>query len=202
MPLFNKNTRDLHMNEKKFDPKKLQKLNNPERLKDIPPDYIRGKLRSEAADVMIEIGAGTAFFSIAFLPIFKPTTIYACDISDVMLHWVTENVSSTYPAIIPLKTKEDSVPLDGGVADLIYMINLHHELDSPSMTLKESFRLLKPDSEIFIVDWKKEKMVEGPPERIRCSPEEVKTQLISSGFSDVTDYDELKKHFLVTGRKL
>lgn len=55
------------MTEKKFGPKKLAKLNNPKRLKDIPPDYVWDKLRMEKADVPVEIGAGTAFFSIAFL---------------------------------------------------------------------------------------------------------------------------------------
>jgi len=51
------------MNEKKFDPQKLQKLNNPQRLIDIPPDFVRGKLNIETAAVLVEIGAGTAFFS-------------------------------------------------------------------------------------------------------------------------------------------
>ena len=55
------------MNDKKFDPKKLQKLNNPQRLMDIPPDFVWEKLHIEKPGVFVEIGAGTAFFSIAFL---------------------------------------------------------------------------------------------------------------------------------------
>jgi predicted RNA methylase len=110
------------MNEKKFDPKKLQKLNNPQRLLDIPPEYVWDKVDLEKPDILVEIGAGTAFFSIAFLQQFKPSTIYACDLSEVMINWVKENVSPKYPSIIPVKSEEHSVPLDDRIADLVFMI--------------------------------------------------------------------------------
>jgi len=57
------------------------------------------------------------------------------------------------------------------------MINLHHELDNPTMTVKESYRILKPWGNIFIVDWKKKNMTEGPPTQIRYLPEQVNKHL-------------------------
>ncbi len=189
------------MNDNKFDPKKLQKLNNPQRLMDIPPDYIWQKLHMERPGVFVDIGAGTAFFSIAFLQKSIRSTIYACDSSEVMLNWVKENVSSEYPNIIPIKTEENSVPLADSIADLVFMINLHHELDNPSLMVEESKRILKPDGTIFVVDWKKDDMPEGPPAKIRCLPEQVKEQLIHAGFKQVDIYNELPKHFLVIARK-
>lgn len=189
------------MNEKKFDPKKLQKLNNPNRLLDIPPDYIKEKLNSAESDIIVEIGAGTAFFAIAFLPIFKPSTIYACDMSQVMIDWVTENVVPKHPAILPVKTTESTVPLKDAMADIVYMINLHHELETPLLSIKEANRLLKPGGKIFIVDWKKKEMDDGPPERIRCLPETVKDQLLEGGFEDIFISDHLPKHFFVMAQK-
>jgi len=189
------------MDEKKFDPKKLQKLNNPQRLLDIPPDYILEKLHIENPGVFVEIGAGTAFFSLAFFQKFKPATLYACDVSDVMLNWIKENVSSKYPDIIPVKSEESTVPLDDGIADLVFMINLHHELENPSLSVGEAYRILKPEGKIFIVDWKKKDMPEGPPEKIRCLPETVEEQMVKAGFMDVAIYNELQKHFLVVGEK-
>lgn len=189
------------MNEKKFDPKKLQKLNNPQRLKDIPPKYIRSKLHVENPDVMVEIGAGTGFFCIALHGQYHPSKIYACDLSETMLQWIGDNVVPKYPNIVPLKTREHEVPLDDGIADLVFMINLHHELENPTLTVKEAYRLLKPGGEIFIVDWKKKDMPEGPPVKIRCLQEEVSGQLTHSGFAGVSVYDELPKHFLVVAWK-
>ena len=46
------------MNKKKFDPKKLQKLNHPGRLLDIPPDKVWDKLNLKHPGVFVDIGAG------------------------------------------------------------------------------------------------------------------------------------------------
>lgn len=189
------------MNKKKFDPKKLEKLNSSNRLKDIPPDYIWDKLSIKETEVLVEIGAGTAFFSIAFLQHAKPWNIYACDVSEVMINWIKENVVPKFPNIIPVKTEEHSIPLDDAMADLVFMINLHHELDKPALTVEEAYRILKPGGNIFIVDWKKKNMAEGPPTQNRCLPEQVKKQLESSGFKHVKIFNELPKHFLLVGGK-
>ena len=189
------------MQEKKFDPKKLQKLNNPQRLLDIPPGYIWEKLDMDNPDVLVDLGAGTAFFSVAFLEKARPATIYACDTSEVMLDWVKENISPNYPNIIPVKSEEHSVPLEDGIADLVFMINLHHELEKPGLTAAESYRLLKPAGKIFIVDWKKKDMPQGPPAKIRVLPEDVAVQLKAAGFNQVVTYNELQDHFLVVGEK-
>lgn len=189
------------MNDNKFDPKKLQKLNNPQRLADIPPAFIRDRLHLEKPEVVVEIGAGTAFFSIAFCELLSPRKVFACDVSEAMIDWVKENVSPRYPTIIPVKNEESSVPLDDGIADLLFMINLHHELDEPSLTVKEAFRILKPGGEIFIVDWKKKDMSEGPPIEIRCLPDQVKRQMVTAGFSGLQVFEDMPKHFLIVGKK-
>ncbi len=189
------------MDDKKFDPKKLQKLNDPKRLQDIPPSYIWDKLEMKQADVFVEIGAGTAFFSLAFLRYAKPAKIYACDISAVMISWMAANIVPQYPKIIPVQTAETSIPLDAETADLVFMIALHHELCRPDVTIEESYRILKPGGKIFIVDWKKEDMAEGPPTRIRCLAAQVKEQMLRPGFKKVKIFREMPKHFLVVGTK-
>jgi tRNA A58 N-methylase Trm61 len=67
---------NMIMNDKKFDTKKLKILNDPQRLIDIPPDYIQSKLNMGESKVLVEIGAGTAFFSIAFHRQLNPLTTY------------------------------------------------------------------------------------------------------------------------------
>jgi SAM-dependent methyltransferase len=118
-----------------------------------------------------------------------------------MVDWIKENVTPNHPNIIAVKNNENSVPLDSGIADLVFMIALHHELDNPSLILDEAYRMLKPGGKIFIVDWKKEDMHQGPPVTIRCLPEQIKGQLIESKFNDVQVFSELPKHFLIVGEK-
>ncbi len=189
------------MDEKKFDPKKLAKLNNPKRLEDIPPEYIWQKLHVKNPNILVDIGAGTGFFALPFLKYVKSGKIFACDISDIMLGWMKDNICQEHPNIIPLKMEENVLSLDDNIADVVYMINLHHELEEPEKMLNEAFRILKRKGVIFIVDWKKEDMAEGPPVDLRYLPEKVKEQLTGAGFEDVTGFNEMPKHFFIVAEK-
>jgi len=189
------------MSAHKFDPKKLKKLNNPQRLTDIPAEYVWDKLSNKTPQTIVEIGAGTAFFCKAFLQHSQPERIYACDLSTIMIEWMEKHVTPQYPVIVPVQTGESQVPLDSTLSDLVFTINLHHELEQPEQLIKESRRLLQPGGEIIIIDWKKQEMQDGPPIHIRCTPEKISSQLQSSGFEEISVYDELKKHFVAVAKK-
>jgi len=187
---------------KKFNPAKLEKLNDPQRLVDIPLEFILDRLHASTGGVIVDVGAGTGFFSRAFAERLKLSTVYACDVSETMIAWMQLNVVPNYPEIVPTKSDESVLPLEDGIADLAFMINLHHELEDPSRMLAEIFRILKSDGEVFVVDWKKAPMPDGPPESVRCHWEEVRDQLMRIGFGDVSAFEDLPKHFLVTGHKI
>ncbi|UOD35321.1 class I SAM-dependent methyltransferase [Deferribacteraceae bacterium V6Fe1] len=189
------------MEGKKFDPKKLEKLNNKKRLKDIPPEFIRKAVGLVNVETLVDIGAGTGLFSLALLNEFKCKTVYACDVSDIMIDWMKENIVTKHTEIIPLKSDEVKVPLPDNTADLVIMMNLHHELDEPELILKDAFRVLKKGGKILIIDWKKVEMNEGPPLGMRVCPEDVKKQLSAGGFENIQVIDGLEKHFTVTGDK-
>lgn len=191
----------MNMYTHKFDPAHLDKLNNPERLKDIPPEYIWNKLELENPHVLIDIGAGTGFYAIHILPFLTNGKIYACDISSTMIRWVKEHVCQTFPKIIPVLMEESSVPLDSGIADMVYMFNVHHECEKPVALLRDAHRLLKTNGSICILDWKKEEMESGPPTHIRCTPQDVENQLIEAGFCHISIYTDLATHFLITAQK-
>lgn len=190
------------MENKRFDPKKLEKLNNPERAAEVPVATLLKRAGVENPGIVIDLGAGTGFFSKEIAGLYNDCKIYACDISEIMVDWMKNNIAGKYQNIIPLKMDDSHIPLDDGIADFLLMINLHHELDNPEKTLKECSRLLKPGGKIAISDWKKEDMEHGPPQKIRCTPEEVRSQLQSTGFSDITIFNDFKNNFLVIAKKL
>jgi ubiquinone/menaquinone biosynthesis C-methylase UbiE len=180
----------------------LEKLNNPERLKEIPPQFIWGKLDLHDCRTIVDYGAGTGFFSKAFLEIMEQGTVYAADISEIMVKWMKENVSGTNPEIFPIVMKDSSIPLEDSIADLVLMINLHHELDNPLKSLKEACRLLKAGGKICIVDWKKEEMSFGPPLEIRRSIDEISGELNLAGFTAIESDNSLRNHSIVWADKI
>jgi len=192
------------MTEKKFDPKRLDKLNDPRRLSDLPPSLIWSRLNLAPPETIVDIGAGTGFFAKAFVPFLKKESdagrVFACDISDTMLSWINEHICPEFPAIHPVKMTETAVPLADGTADLVYMINLHHELESPEAILGESHRLLTERGVLFLADWKKEDMSQGPPRHRRCRTADVADQVKQARFAGVRVFEDLPRHFLIVAQ--
>ncbi len=187
---------------KKFDPKKLDKLNNPERLKTMSPDLIWQKLALKDPRVLVDIGAGTGFFAVPFSRKMQGGKVYACDISDTMVRWMNENLpADVRGSVVPLLMEETKVPLDSGIADLVYMINLHHELESPAAIMKESLRLLKKGGKLMIIDWKKEETPEGPPINIRVTREAIVSDMGGAGFVNIATHSDLPYQHFVVGER-
>lgn len=186
-------------NSPKFDPKKLNKLNNIERLKWINPDLAWEILKLSNPITLIDIGAGTGIFAKEFAKKIPDGKIYACDSSRVMVDWMQENLS--IKNIIPFLTKENSIDLDNEIADLVYMITVHHELIEPEKLLKEAYRLLKTDGKIAIIDWKKEEMIDGPSIEKRISEGTIVKQLKNAGFNNISQYSLLPLHSFIIGQK-
>ena len=190
------------MTEKKFNPNKMQKLNNPDRLIDLPPDFMFSKAGITDPQTILDIGAGTGFYSIQLVKYFKNCKVIACDIAEVMLDWINENVVNNYPEISTLLMTENQIPVQDNIGDMVMMLNLHHELEEPDKMLTECKRILKPGGRILISDWKKEEMPMGPPLEIRCDPEDVAEQLKTCGYKNVKTYNDLKNNFVVVGEMI
>lgn len=189
------------MDNKNFNPQKLEKLNNPLRINEFPPELIVQRAKLENPKVIIDLGAGTAFYSVHFAQMFKNCTIYACDISDIMIRWMDSNIVPDYNNIVTMIMDENHVPLEDSIADFLFMVNLHHELDSPEKTLTECYRLLKPDGAIAVSDWKKEKTSHGPSINKRYEPETIKRQLLKAGFISVDIYRDFPQNNLLIAKK-
>lgn len=187
---------------RKFDPRSIHKLNDPERFSRENPDLIWQELGLEDPRVLVDIGAGTGFFAAPFARKMRNGKVYACDTQDEMLSWMKKNLpSDVRGAVRPLKMHETRVPLPDGIADLVYMINLHHELEEAAALIGESARLLKAGGTVLVMDWKKGDTPVGPPQEIRVTEEEIIRDLVQAGFRDVKARPVMAYHSFVTGKK-
>ncbi|MDH5542603.1 MAG: class I SAM-dependent methyltransferase [Nitrospinota bacterium] len=189
-------------NEKKFNPKCLERLRNPERETRENIEVIWNRLALVNPDCVIDIGAGIGYAAIPFAKKMSHGTVWACDISTEMLAELDkeikkENVSN----VKPLLMGEVDVPLPDVIADAVLMQNLHHEFDDPIKNLLEVKRLLKSGGKAVIIDWKKEETPAGPPLEIRVTGEEIMEQLSEAGFGKIESFSDLPYHSFVTGEK-
>ena len=189
------------MNTKKIDPKHLERLNDPRRLKIQNPHLIWEKLELVNPRILVELGAGTGFFTFPFGEKLKNGTLFALDVSEQMLLWLKDHIPAELDSSIrPVRMGENHIPLKSEVADLLYMVNLHHELEEPERILVEAFRVLKKNGKVAIIDWQKDAAY-GPPQAIRVAKETVYDQLIKTGIGQIVEHDVLPYHYFLVGEK-
>ncbi|PKL54337.1 MAG: class I SAM-dependent methyltransferase [Candidatus Methanoperedenaceae archaeon HGW-Methanoperedenaceae-1] len=164
----------------RFNIKKAELLDSPDRRSFLDPDSILGKLGLEKDMVFADLGCGTGYFSIPASAILRK--VYAVDVQQEMLDLLNTRIKKgKLTNIEPVLSDGNSIPLANGSADIIFMANVFHELDDKEHMLAEARRVLS-DGKLVIIDWKKIEMDIGPPVSERFSPEEVISICRNNGF--------------------
>lgn len=185
----------------KFDVRKLERLNDEGRFEQLDPERMWVALGSPEPGVIVEIGAGTGLFSARFARMAPRARVLAVDTEPVMVEWVREHRPEVAEGrIVPLLGEETRVPVEDAVADLVVMINLHHELADPAAVYGEARRVLRPGGQVLLVDWSPGETPKGPPQAVRATAEQLAGMLSAAGFADVEIHRPLPWHSLVTGR--
>ncbi len=192
-----------HGSGHKFDISRLERLRDPERLETLNPDKIWAAI-SEGLEVntLVDLGVGIGFFAIPFARKIPGGTVYGCDLNPQMLEYLTAaSEQEKVDNIRPIQTAEVEVPLEDGLADLVIMVNLHHELDFRDRTLAECRRLLREGGRIAVVDWAPIETEHGPPLEVRIPPDQVRAELEAAGFRAIAEHEILPQHYCITGTR-
>lgn len=189
------------MEHKRFNTANLDKLDQPGRMLEFPIEFVVEKARLTNPKLILDIGAGTAFFSKPLAVRFPDAMIKACDASPVMINWMQMNVVASYPNIEPILTDAAHLNFSPDSADLIIMVNLHHELNNHDEVLSACYKILKEGGSVVISDWRKDYNGNGPSVEIRYEPEKVEWQLQKAGFTNIAVYTDFPNNFMVIGFK-
>ncbi len=181
----------------KFNVEHLSMLNDPKRLEILDLQMVCSHFLLQKDMTLVEIGTGTGLFAEAFLNLLPEARCYALDIVPEMLEWLTNN-RETYKSrrLIPQLMEESKTSLQDNIADFLFMISLHHELEEPVELLKDCRRVLKPGGKILIADWRKD-ATDGPPVHHRIEPEFAVSHLELAGFEDISMFDGSKLLFCI-----
>jgi len=190
------------MEDKKFDPSKRHKLNNPERLNILDPEKIISFLDLQDPERVIDIGAGTAFITMALADQLPDVKIDAFDIEPVMIKTMEEDLPSD-SNITPILMEEGKLTAEDNSVDAALMINLYHELKRPYKLLREVKRVLKPGGKLLIIDWAKkpEACDAGPPFEHRVEEGTITSHLIETDYSNIMTSEDFEIYSVIVAQK-
>jgi len=190
----------------KFDPSHASKLENPERLVELPPAKLVQLLQLTGAETVIDFGAGTGMYSLPIAESLPHGTLFAVDQQQVLLDRLRQKLSERRPAgrVEPLLNVANHVPLADGAGDRIFIINvLHHIYDEPA-ALAEVTRLLAPGGLLVAVEFARMERPVGPPNDHVLAADELHAVIVGMGLKELAAYEPGEiglYHVAIVGQK-
>jgi len=165
----------------KFNIKSIEKLDNPERRKTMPPEETLLKFKVEDNGALLDVGCGVGYFTIPAAKLLKNNKAIGIDISPEMVEVAMEKAEGINN--IEFKTSEEySFPIVNNSMKYVLISNVIHEVEDKVKYFTEVNRVLKEDGYFLIIDWEKRQMKMGPPIHERISKDEMIDLCVEAGF--------------------
>jgi len=173
----------------KFDPAHADRLENPQRLVELPPENVVALLDLHGAETVVDYGAGTGMYTVPIAAALPRGQVFAVDRHAELLTFIDAKLAAAdVPAerVAKVQTKENRVPLDDGAADRIFLLNvLHHVWDEPA-ALGEMVRLLAPGGRLVVVDYAQMDRPVGPRNDHVLSLDQARAIITGMGLRELT----------------
>ena len=190
----------------KFDPANAHNLENPERLRELPPATVVHLLQLEGAETVVDYGAGTGMYTIPIARALPHGRVIAVEAYPQLLEMLTTKLAGSELAarIALVQTADNAVPLPDGSADRVLLINvLHHIHDEPA-ALAEVIRLLRPGGLVAVIDFGHMDRPVGPPKDHVLTSAQARAVLAGMGLRVRTELEPgtlLRYHLVLVAEK-
>jgi ubiquinone/menaquinone biosynthesis C-methylase UbiE len=167
----------------KFDPKNVHKLLDSSRLELFDPEKVMREFGLREGMTVLDVGTGPGFF-LPYLSkmVGEKGKVIGVDIQEEMVEMARRKVlEDGLQNVQVLKSEENSIPVEDGAVDFVFMAFTFHELEEPRSFCEELKRVAKPFGYLAVIDWKKEPRDKGPPPEEVLSEWEVGLILDDSG---------------------
>jgi ubiquinone/menaquinone biosynthesis C-methylase UbiE len=118
--------------------------------KSIQQEIIKRLLKEQNIGNVVEFGCGTGYFTKVIAK--NAEHVIATDLSDEMLE-VARTKLKEFQNITIQKADCENVSFPSGKFDTVFMANLIHFIENPFKALQESYRILKDEGLLLLVDY-------------------------------------------------
>jgi SAM-dependent methyltransferase len=160
------------------------------------PELVISLLGNLEGKTVADIGASTGYFSFRMLP--KAEKVIGIEIDQRFINFmdsVKVRLPEKYRTRFETRLARPEDPLlKPDEADAVVIVNTYAYIDNRVKYLKTLAKGMRTDGKLLIIDFKKNNLPIGPPEKFKVSSRQVEQELSDAGFvvtkldNDVLDY--------------
>jgi predicted methyltransferase len=174
-------------------------LERAERETEEQPQLVIDALEIKPGQTIADLGAGSGYYSFRIAPLVGPTgRVLAMDIEPTMLEAVAQRATREHVANIrPVLCSEHDPNLAPHSVDLLFMVDVYHELEYPYEVLTKVREALKPGGRVALIEYR----AEDPEVLIKpvhkMSERQVRREMQAAGFKHVKTVRTLPLQHLI-----
>jgi predicted methyltransferase len=178
-------------------------LERTERETEEKPQLLIDALEIKPGQTIADLGAGSGYYSFRIAPLVGPTgKVLAIDIEPAMLEVITQRASRERIAnVAAVRASVRDPNLAPGSVDLLFMVDVYHELEYPYEVMTKVRAALKPGGRVALIEYR----AEDPQVTIKpvhkMSERQVRHELEAAGFRHVKTVPTLPLQHLIVFEK-
>jgi ubiquinone/menaquinone biosynthesis C-methylase UbiE len=174
-------------------------LERSEREKEERPQQVIDALEIEPGQTVADLGAGSGYYSFRIAPLVGPTgKVLAIDIQPAMLEAITRRASRERVAnVVTVRASARDPNLARGSVDLLFMVDVYHELEYPYEVMTKVRAALKPGGRVALIEYRAEDPQVAIKPLHKMSERQVRREMEAAGFRHVKTVQTLPLQHLI-----
>ena len=177
-------------------------LERPQRVREERTDLLLQALNLQPDDTVVDLGAGTGYFSFPMAEQVPQGRVLAVDIQPQMLAIIEQRiVQGSVGNVEPRLGRECDPLLDDVEVDVVLLVDAYHEFSCPREVMEAVVAALAPGGRVMLVEYRSEDPDVGIKPLHTMTLKQAKKEMAAVGLELSELSDALPKQHLMTFRK-
>ena len=155
------------------------------------PDQVVATLQISPGDQIADLGSGGGYFTYRFaVAVGETGQVYALDVDESLLAYIESQATQRdLPQITTVHAPEDGLGISDDSVDMIFLSNVYHHLPNPTEYFRRAGSALREGGRLVVVEF----LGDSFPRAHATTPDEIRTQLETAGYTLLEAHDFLEK---------
>lgn len=161
------------------------------------PDVVVKELHLAPDARVVDLGAGTGYFSVRLARAAPRGKVFAVDIEPGMLQYIERRAARGKLSNISTLLGSPTTPNVKGPVDVVLVVDTYHHIENRPAYFRGVAGGLSRHGRVVIVDFRMGKLPVGPPEKHRIPPARTQSEMQQAGYKLCGSFDGLPYQYML-----